>query len=72
MFFFRIALSVAAGMVALSGAALAQSKSSLTLGVTLEPPHLDPTAGAAAAPSPGRRRRQPRRGAAWLRSSVRV
>ncbi len=49
MFFFRIALSVAAGMVALSGAALAQSKSSLTLGVTLEPPHLDPTAGAAAA-----------------------
>jgi peptide/nickel transport system substrate-binding protein len=31
------------------GSANAQSKNSLTIGVTLEPPHLDPTAGAAAA-----------------------
>ena len=32
-----------------SGPAVAQAKDSLTIGVTLEPPHLDPTAGAAAA-----------------------
>lgn len=32
-----------------TGPANAQSKDSLTIGVTLEPPHLDPTAGAAAA-----------------------
>ncbi|MDG2268868.1 MAG: ABC transporter substrate-binding protein, partial [Alphaproteobacteria bacterium] len=31
------------------GSANAQSKNSLMIGVTLEPPHLDPTAGAAAA-----------------------
>jgi peptide/nickel transport system substrate-binding protein len=31
------------------GSANAQSRNSLTIGVTLEPPHLDPTAGAAAA-----------------------
>ncbi len=48
-FLFRIALSLALGVAALSGAAQAQSKNTLTLGVTLEPPHLDPTAGAAAA-----------------------
>jgi peptide/nickel transport system substrate-binding protein len=47
-FLFRIALSFALGLVALSGAQ-AQSKNTITLGVTLEPPHLDPTAGAAAA-----------------------
>ncbi len=42
----------AAGLVlaqALSGGAQAQSKNTITLGLTLEPPHLDPTAGAAAA-----------------------
>ncbi len=48
-FLFRIALSLALGVAALSGVAQAQSKNTLTLGVTLEPPHLDPTAGAAAA-----------------------
>jgi peptide/nickel transport system substrate-binding protein len=47
-FFFRIALSLVLGLTALSGAQ-AQSKNTITLGVTLEPPHLDPTAGAAAA-----------------------
>lgn len=34
---------------AAAGDALAQKKNTLTVGVTLEPPHLDPTAGAAAA-----------------------
>ena len=34
---------------AVSGGAQAQSKNVITLGLTLEPPHLDPTAGAAAA-----------------------
>ncbi|MDH3738316.1 MAG: ABC transporter substrate-binding protein, partial [Alphaproteobacteria bacterium] len=48
-FLFRIAVPVVLGMLALSGAALAQGNNTLTLGVTLEPPHLDPTAGAAAA-----------------------
>ena len=48
-FLFRIAVPVVLGAVALSGAALAQGKNTLTLGTTLEPPHLDPTAGAAAA-----------------------
>ncbi len=48
-YFFRVVLSVALGVAALSGGALAQTKDSLTIGVTLEPPHLDPTAGAAAA-----------------------
>ena len=45
----RLAASICLGVTVLSGAALAQGKNSLTLGVTLEPPHLDPTAGAAAA-----------------------
>ncbi len=48
-----ILAAAAAAVLALAQAvpdtALAQSKNSLTLGVTLEPPHLDPTAGAAAA-----------------------
>lgn len=48
-FLVRIAVPVVLGAVALSGAALAQGKNTLTLGTTLEPPHLDPTAGAAAA-----------------------
>ena len=48
-FLFRIAVPVVLGAVAFSGAALAQGKNTLTLGTTLEPPHLDPTAGAAAA-----------------------
>jgi peptide/nickel transport system substrate-binding protein len=44
--------ALAAAMVSsmlLGTAAYAQSKDTLTLGMTLEPPHLDPTAGAAAA-----------------------
>ena len=45
-----IALAIAWGLsAALPDWALAQSKSTLSLGMTLEPPHLDPTAGAAAA-----------------------
>lgn len=41
---------VAAAALALStGAAFAQARTDLVLGVVLEPPHLDPTAGAAAA-----------------------
>jgi peptide/nickel transport system substrate-binding protein len=48
-FIFRTAVSLVFVMAALNGAALAQSKDTLTLGITLEPPHLDPTAGAAAA-----------------------
>ncbi len=48
-FLFRIAVSMMLAGVALSGVAQAQSKNTLTLGMTLEPPHLDPTAGAAAA-----------------------
>lgn len=43
------ATAVIALAQAVPDTALAQSKNSLTLGVTLEPPHLDPTAGAAAA-----------------------
>ncbi len=42
--------ALATGLALLAGpVAQAQSKDSLTIGVTLEPPHLDPTAGAAAA-----------------------
>jgi peptide/nickel transport system substrate-binding protein len=41
-------LALAAGLAAASGQALAQ-KDILKLGMVLEPPHLDPTAGAAAA-----------------------
>ncbi|RZV98467.1 MAG: ABC transporter substrate-binding protein, partial [Rhodobacteraceae bacterium] len=48
-FLFRIAVSITLGLMALAAPALAQSKNTLTLGMTLEPPHLDPTAGAAAA-----------------------
>jgi peptide/nickel transport system substrate-binding protein len=48
-FFFRIAVSITLGLMALAAPALAQSKNTLTIGLTLEPPHLDPTAGAAAA-----------------------
>jgi peptide/nickel transport system substrate-binding protein len=48
-FLFRIAVSITLGLMALAAPALAQSKNTLTLGLTLEPPHLDPTAGAAAA-----------------------
>ncbi|MBF0276872.1 MAG: ABC transporter substrate-binding protein [SAR324 cluster bacterium] len=39
---------VSAGIIFLSSSAMA-AKTSLTMGVVLEPPHLDPTAGAAAA-----------------------
>lgn len=37
------------GMALLVGATAAQARTGVTLGITLEPPHLDPTAGAAAA-----------------------
>jgi peptide/nickel transport system substrate-binding protein len=44
------AIVVASGLAALAAPwAQAQSKDTLTIGLTLEPPHLDPTAGAAAA-----------------------
>lgn len=44
------AIVVAAGLAVLAApVAQAQPKNSLTIGLTLEPPHLDPTAGAAAA-----------------------
>ncbi|MBT3400741.1 MAG: ABC transporter substrate-binding protein [Rhodospirillaceae bacterium] len=42
------AIAVASGLAVLAEAQ-AQPKASLTIGLTLEPPHLDPTAGAAAA-----------------------
>jgi peptide/nickel transport system substrate-binding protein len=49
----KLIIGAAAAVIALaqmaSGGAQAQSKNTITLGVTLEPPHLDPTAGAAAA-----------------------
>ena len=49
----KLVIAVAAAVVALAplapGSAQAQSKNTITLGLTLEPPHLDPTAGAAAA-----------------------
>ena len=49
----KLVIAVAAAVVALAplapGSAQAQSKNIITLGLTLEPPHLDPTAGAAAA-----------------------
>jgi peptide/nickel transport system substrate-binding protein len=53
----RMAMRCVAALIAASAMALAiggdaaaqQKKSTLTIGVTLEPPHLDPTAGAAAA-----------------------
>lgn len=44
--------AIAAGLAVVAGiadTATAQARDSLTIGVTLEPPHLDPTAGAAAA-----------------------
>lgn len=46
-----VATLIAAAMLlpAAAGGAMAQKKDTLTIGVTLEPPHLDPTAGAAAA-----------------------
>ncbi|MEP4380094.1 MAG: ABC transporter substrate-binding protein [Alphaproteobacteria bacterium] len=45
-----VAIAVASGLAVLAApAAQAQPKDSLTIGLTLEPPHLDPTAGAAAA-----------------------
>ena len=44
------AIAVASGLAFLATpGAQAQQKDSLTIGLTLEPPHLDPTAGAAAA-----------------------
>jgi peptide/nickel transport system substrate-binding protein len=43
----RVSLMIGAAMIATS--ALAASKDSVTIGMTLEPPGLDPTAGAAAA-----------------------
>ncbi len=43
-----IAAALAAGLMLLTGAQ-AQATDTLTIGLTLEPPHLDPTAGAAAA-----------------------
>ena len=47
---FRIAAVIAATLaLPVAGPALAQPKDTLTIGLTLEPPHLDPTAGAAAA-----------------------
>ena len=50
---YKLVIGLTAAVVALSPAvsdgAQAQSKKTITLGVTLEPPHLDPTAGAAAA-----------------------
>ncbi|MBN43171.1 MAG: ABC transporter substrate-binding protein [Alphaproteobacteria bacterium] len=45
---FGVAVVLAATLSFLTGA-YAQPKDSLTIGLTLEPPHLDPTAGAAAA-----------------------
>ncbi len=44
----RLAAGIFLGLVAVTAPALA-AKTTLTLGVRLEPPHLDPTAGAAAA-----------------------
>ncbi len=44
----RMLLALAAGAL-LAGAGAAQAKDTLTLGMVLEPPHLDPTAGAASA-----------------------
>ncbi len=47
---FAAAIVVALGLSFLAAPGVhAQSKDSLTIGLTLEPPHLDPTAGAAAA-----------------------
>ena len=49
-FFLGTAVAVSLTITGLTaGSANAQSRNSLTIGVTLEPPHLDPTAGAAAA-----------------------
>ena len=45
-FLHAITVSVAVGLISIGAA---QAKDSLTIGFTLEPPHLDPTAGAAAA-----------------------
>lgn len=45
----RIAALLLVPALLAGGAALAQDRKTLTLAVTLEPPHLDPTAGAAAA-----------------------
>ena len=46
---FHIAVVIAATLaLPVAGPALAQSKDTLTIGLTLEPPHIDPTAGAAA------------------------
>lgn len=42
-------LALAAGLAALSAPALAQPKAEMTLGLQLEPPHLDPTSDAAGA-----------------------
>jgi peptide/nickel transport system substrate-binding protein len=41
--------ALAAALLALTCGAAAQAKDTLTMGMVLEPPHLDPTAGAAAA-----------------------
>lgn len=49
----RLMIAAAVALTAfascMSGDAVAQKKTTLTIGITLEPPHLDPTAGAAAA-----------------------
>ncbi len=45
----RLGLGIAGIVFACAGPALAQAKDTLTLGMVLEPPGLDPTAGAAAA-----------------------
>ncbi|MHB2265529.1 ABC transporter substrate-binding protein [Aliihoeflea sp. PC F10.4] len=44
-----VSIAAAAAIAFASGTALAQPRTDLVLGVVLEPPHLDPTAGAAAA-----------------------
>lgn len=46
---FRIVLAFVLGLSVLTGGGSAEAKDSLAIGMTLEPPHLDPTAGAAAA-----------------------
>ena len=45
----RIFLAASVAVAALAGAAEAAPRKDVTIGVRLEPPHLDPTAGAAAA-----------------------
>ncbi len=42
----RVTLGLAAGLLLALGAAQAQVKDTLTIGLNLEPPHLDPPAGA--------------------------